>query len=80
MQIDVRDLESKLSEVVEMASQGHTIVIVDGQHPVARLGPVENPHKQVRLGLMKGKIRIHGSFDAPLPPHVLDEFENVTRG
>ena len=75
MQLNLYDAKTRLSELVEAASQGETIVIAKAGRPLAKLGPVDAPRKRVRLGLMKGKIRIGKDFDAPLPELVLREFE-----
>jgi prevent-host-death family protein len=75
MQLNLYEAKTRLSELVEAASQGETVVIAKAGRPLAKLGPVEGPHKAVRLGLMKGKIKIGKDFDAPLPESVLREFE-----
>ena len=75
MQLNLYDAKTRLSELVEAASQGETVVIAKAGRPLAKLGPVEASRRPLRLGLMKGTIRIGRDFDAPLPDSVLDEFE-----
>ncbi|HEY6893804.1 MAG TPA: type II toxin-antitoxin system prevent-host-death family antitoxin [Rhodanobacteraceae bacterium] len=75
MQLNLYDAKTRLSELVEAASQGETVVIAKAGRPLAKLGPVDVARKPVRLGLMKGKIKIAGDFDTPLPEDVLREFE-----
>jgi prevent-host-death family protein len=75
VQLNLYDAKTRLSELVEAASQGETVVIAKAGRPLAKLGPVDAARKPVRLGLMKGKIRIGKDFDAPLPESVLREFE-----
>ena len=75
MQLNLYDAKTRLSELVEAASQGETIVIAKAGRPLAKLGPVDTVRTPVRLGLMKGLIRISGEFDAPLPESVIREFE-----
>jgi prevent-host-death family protein len=75
MQLNLYDAKTRLSELVEAASQGETIVIAKAGRPLAKLGPVDPVRTPVRLGLMKGRIRISDNFDAPLPESVLREFE-----
>jgi prevent-host-death family protein len=75
MQLNLYDAKTRLSELVEAASQGETIVIAKAGRPLAKLGPVDPVRAPVRLGLMKGQIRISDDFDAPLPESVLREFE-----
>jgi prevent-host-death family protein len=75
MQLNLYDAKTRLSELVEAASQGEEVIIAKAGRPLARLGPVESARKPVRLGLMKGRIRIGKDFDAPLPESVLRDFE-----
>lgn len=75
MQINLYEAKTRLSELVESASQGKTVTIGKAGRPLARLGPIEPPRTPLRLGLMKGSIRIGKDFDAPLPDHMLDAFE-----
>ena len=75
MQLNLYDAKTRLSELVEAASHGETVVIAKAGRPLAKLGPVDVVRKPVRLGLMKGKIKIASDFDAPLPEAVLREFE-----
>ncbi len=75
MQLNLYDAKTRLSELVEAASEGEEIIIAKAGRPLAKLGPVDASRKPVRLGLMKGMIRIGEDFDAPLPESVLRDFE-----
>jgi prevent-host-death family protein len=79
MQLNLYDAKTRLSELVEAASQGETVVIAKAGRPLAKLGPVETSRRPLRLGLMKGSIRIGPDFDAPLPDSVLRDFEGSAR-
>lgn len=79
MQLNLYTAKTRLSELVEAASQGETIVIAKAGRPLAKLGPLETPTHRLRLGLMKGKITIGEDFDAPLPDDVLESFEGISR-
>ncbi|MFZ2234994.1 MAG: type II toxin-antitoxin system Phd/YefM family antitoxin [Dokdonella sp.] len=74
MQINLYEAKTRLSELVEAAHQGKTITIGKSGRPLARLVPLEKRGSSVRLGLMKGEIRIGADFDAPLPDDVLADF------
>ncbi len=41
---------------------------------VAKLGPIQKKRK-VKIGALKGKLKIPKDFDGPLPAETLDEFE-----
>ena len=62
MQLNLYDAKTRLSELVEAASQGETVVIAKAGRPLAKLGPVDTARKPVRLGRMKGKIKIGRDF------------------
>lgn len=77
MQINLYEAKTRLSELVEAASQGQTVTIAKAGKPLAKLVPIEAPRHRIRLGLMKGSLRISKDFDAPLPDAVLDAFEGT---
>lgn len=79
MQINLYEAKTRLSELVEAASHGKTVVIAKAGRPLAKLGPVEQARRPVRIGLMKNQIRIAKDFDAPLPDEVLAAFEGDSR-
>lgn len=79
MQINLYEAKTRLSELVEAASHGKSVVIAKAGRPLAKLGPVEQPRRRVRLGLMKNQIRIADDFDAALPDEVLAAFEGDSR-
>ena len=77
MQINLYEAKTRLSELVEAASHGETVTIAKAGKPLAKLGPIEAPRRRIRLGLMKGAIKIARNFDAPLSDEVLDAFEGA---
>jgi prevent-host-death family protein len=79
MQVNIYEAKTRLSELVEAARQGETVIIAKAGTPLAKLGPLEETRRPIRLGLMKGEIRIAKDFDAPLPEDVLADFEGSDR-
>lgn len=75
MQLNLYDAKTRLSELVEAASHGETVVIAKAGRPLAKLGPVEASRRPLRLGLMKGQISIGKDFDQPLSESLLRDFE-----
>jgi prevent-host-death family protein len=73
--VNIHAAKTHFSRLVERAARGEEIVIARDGRPVARLVPLAPPGRRRRLGLLKGKIKIAGNFDAPLPSKVLREFE-----
>lgn len=73
--VNIHEAKTHLSRLVEEAATGKEIVIAKAGKPVARLAPVIPALKKKRLGLLKGKIKIIGDFNAPLPDDALAAFE-----
>jgi prevent-host-death family protein len=73
MGMSLYDAKTHLSALVDRAAAGEEIVINKYGRPCARLVPLKKT-TQRRPGRAKGKIWIAADFDAPLPSHVLDGF------
>jgi len=56
MDIGVRDLKQRLSEIIERAAQGETIRVTDRGKPKAILGPVPGVAR-IELGIAEGWLR-----------------------
>ena len=70
----VRAAKTNLSSLLEKAIAGEEIVIAKAGKPLVRLVPFKGRRKPRVLGTLKGKIRIHRDFDAPLPPDFSHSF------
>ena len=76
MQVNIYEAKTRLSELVEQASRGETVVIAKSGTPMAKLVPLSHgPKRKIKYGLMKGEIEIADDFDAPLPDAILAAFE-----
>jgi prevent-host-death family protein len=73
--INMHAAKTHLSRLVEEAVGGEDIVIAKGGHPVVRLVPVTAPVAPRVPGSLRGRVKIHASFDAPLPPDLASAFE-----
>ena len=71
---NIHEAKSQLSRLIEAVVSGEEVVIAKAGTPVVRLVSVDQK-PALRLGLMKGKIRIADDFNAPLPDDVLATFE-----
>ncbi len=72
--VNVHEAKTHLSRLLESVAEGEEIIIARAGKPVAKLVPLKS--KRRRPGGLKGKIRIHSDFDAPLP----DDMAAVFRG
>ena len=73
--INIYEAKAKLSKLVERAAAGQDVIIARGGKPVARLTQLTPAKRTVRFGVLKGKVKATGDFDAPLADHELAPFE-----
>jgi prevent-host-death family protein len=76
--VNIAEAKAQLPELVERASRGETIVLARRGRPQARLVPLDDGHRELRVpGKGKGRFRVKRGFDDPLPPEILDAFEGA---
>ena len=74
--VNIYEAKTQLSKLVDLASSGTDVVIARAGKPVARLTALPAKQKRaINFGALKGKGWIADDFDAPLPDHILAEFE-----
>ena len=66
MTMDIRELPSRLDELIALASAGHEIVFVDRDLPLGRLVPIASCLQRTP-GLHPGAMIPADDFDDPLP-------------
>ena len=72
-QVNIHEAKTKLSSLIDAVEHGEEVIIARHNHPVAKL--VMFSALPRTPGSMKGEIHMHDDFNAPLPSHVLDDFE-----
>lgn len=73
--VSTHEAKTHLSRLLDEVLEGEDIVIARGSRPVARLVPFDGKKAERRAGCLKGKIRVHDDFDAPLPDDIQASFE-----
>jgi len=76
-QVNIHEAKTNLSRLIEEVEHGEEVIIARHNRPVARLVVFSSVER--KPGSMKGKISIHGDFNAPLPDDVLNDFEGATQ-
>lgn len=71
---NIHEAKTHFSRLVDSVMQGNEIVIAKAGKPLVKLVPVSPLKPKLRLGVLKGKIRIADDFDAPLAKDVLAGF------
>ena len=62
--VTLDEATSRLQELVAQASQGEQIVIMQDDHPLARLVPFRRAERV--FGQARGRIHVSDDFDEPL--------------
>lgn len=73
--VSLSEAMTNLSELVERATRGEEIVITKSGKPRAVLVPLSNVRPLRVPGKGRGQWHVRRSFEALLPPDVLDDFE-----
>jgi prevent-host-death family protein len=73
--VNTHEAKTHLSRLLDEVAAGAEIVIARAGKPIARLAPLYDEPRPKRLGLLRGKLVVPDSFDAPLPEEVLAAFE-----
>jgi prevent-host-death family protein len=71
---NVHAAKTRLSRLLEEAMAGKDVVIAKAGKPMVRLVPFKVEKKPRRPGALRGRIRIHKDFDAPLPAEISRAF------
>lgn len=61
MIVNISDAKTNLSKLIDMVSNGETIVIAKNNRPIADL-VIHKPQGKRKLGLLRGKISIPNNF------------------
>ena len=61
--VNIHEAKTHLSRLVDRAASGEEIVIARAGTPIARLAPLARAAEPRRIGMAKGRIRIHAGFD-----------------
>ncbi len=69
--VSVAEAKNQLSQLIRAVEGGEPVVITRNGHPVAQLVPAPAARRKVRLGTMKGRIRLNPGWDQPVD---LDRF------
>lgn len=73
MKVSVYEAKSKLSQMIKAALEGEEVVITRNGEETVKLTPVRK-QKGDWIGMYKGQIKIHDTFDEPLDDETLAVF------
>ncbi len=65
-QVKRSEAKAHLDDLIEAAIRGEDVYILENDHPVVRLVPVEPATRHARFGSARGLVTVAADFDAPL--------------
>lgn len=68
--LDINQVKSNFSKVLDLAIEGEEIIITQNDQPVAQISPIK---RALQRGSAKGKVWISEDFDEPL-----EDFQEYT--
>lgn len=72
--VNIDEMQRDLPGYLQRVSAGETLIIMQGDKPIAELKPVAHVEPNMRpFGLCAGEFTVPPDFDAPLPNAVLAE-------
>ncbi len=74
--VNVHQAKTELSQLIADALSGDKVIIARAGVPVVKLVPTRKRGKSRRPGSAKGEVWIAQDFNAPLPEHILKDFES----
>jgi prevent-host-death family protein len=66
MDISIAEAKNRLTELIRAVEDGQAVVITRHGKPVAQIGPPPPARRRVRLGGMKGRVRLLRGWDSPI--------------
>lgn len=70
--VNVHEAKTHFSKILQRVIGGEEVLIARSGEPVAKLVPL--PRRRRKPGSLRGQIRIHEDFDAPLPEELARGF------
>jgi antitoxin (DNA-binding transcriptional repressor) of toxin-antitoxin stability system len=75
MNATIEQVENEAAEYFHRVIDGETIVVYQGDRPIAEIRPMTETKTLRPVGLAAGKFVVPDDFDDPLPDEILDAFE-----
>jgi len=73
--VNIYDAKTHLSRLLDKAAAGEDVIVSRNGKPLARITQLAAARREIRFGLLKGRLSVPKDFDAPLPSEVIATFE-----
>lgn len=80
MDVSIAEAKNRFTDLIRIAADGEQVVITRHGRPVAQIAPPPPERRKVRLGGMKGKIRLLPGWDDPITEEELLGEEELVGG
>jgi antitoxin (DNA-binding transcriptional repressor) of toxin-antitoxin stability system len=75
MKATLEQVENETAEYFHRVIDGETVVVYQGDRPIAEIRPMTETETLRPVGLAAGQFVVPDDFDDPLPDEILDAFE-----
>lgn len=76
--VELKTFSLHLAEYLELARAGETVIIAEGESPIAEFKLTgTTPPASRPFGMNRGEFTIPDDFDEPLPEEILQSFEGA---
>jgi prevent-host-death family protein len=72
--VNIYEAKTRLSQLVDKAAAGEDVVVGRNGKPLVRITTLQGHKREIRFGVLKGRLKIAADFDAPLPDEVIAAF------
>jgi prevent-host-death family protein len=73
--VNIYEAKTRLSQLVDKAAAGEDVVVGRNGKPLVRITTLQGSKRDIRFGVLKGRLKIAADFDAPLPDEAIAAFE-----
>jgi len=80
MDVSIAEAKNRFTDLIRIVADGEQVVITRHGRPVAQIAPPPPERRKVRLGGMKGKIRLLPGWDDPITEEELLGEEELVGG
>ena len=80
MDVSIAEAKNRFTDLIRIVADGEQVVITRHGRPVAQIAPPPPERRKVRLGGMKGKIRLLPGRDDPITEEELLGEEELVGG
>lgn len=74
--VNIHEIKTRLSYYLDLVQKGKKIVIAKRNIPIAEIKPIEKESAKRVIGQADKKFKVPIKFFKPLPPNIIDAFNN----